>query len=769
MSVRVQLRIASSEADRYPAGAAYIPRSRVQCPKPSFQLKPSIPPAAIACCVMLVATLPLRAQRGPTPIDVGTAPRPEALAIRASTEIVLDGVLDEGAWMGAQVISDFTQSQPDEGMPVTESTEVRILYDDEYLYIGVEMWDRQPDRIVIPSLEQDFQSGNSDIFGITLDTFLDRRNAFMFLVNAKGAVKEAQDFDDSRQENAAWEGIFEVRTRIHDRGWTVEWAIPFTTLRFDPRRDPQDWGMQLMRRIRRNNEEAYWSPIDRRHRIHKMSRAGTLRGLQGIQSGRNLVVKPYMMSAREDGRSATGDWVGDVGLDAKYGLTPGLTLDLTYRTDFSQVEVDRERVNLTRFSLFFPERRDFFTENSGVFSFGDISERNYRSGSSLSNFALFHSRRVGLDGSGQEVPIVGGGRITGRAGGFELGVIDMQTRATSGLPEENFAVARAKRTIEGLGDIGGMFTSRQSTDGSGSYNRAYGVEANLQPSTFLRINSYLAATSDSEARGSSWAGRVWAGWRDPFWNVSASAKRVGDAFTPRVGFVRRRAVRQGYATIGIHPRPSLTWLNEVNPYIEVDAITDLEGRLLTRDRRANLSFSLRSGGGGGVNVTQSFERLDSDFAVGGGVVPAGDYTFSQTSVNMRSNTGRPLSGNARVSTGGFFSGDRTSLSLSARWRVNYRLAFDGSATRNEITLPEAAFSANVYSGRATLGATTRLFASAFVQYNALTEVVVSNVRLNYIHSPLSDLFLVFTERRDRTGQTPTDRLLSFKVTKALAF
>jgi len=718
------------------------------------------------------AQAPLSAQ-GTSPVDVEAAARPEVAAVRATTPIVLDGVLDEAAWAEARVLGDFIQSRPDPGYPSSERTEARILYDDRYLYIGVELYDREPDKLIIPSLEQDFESGNSDIFGITLDTFLDRRNAFMFLVNPKGAVKEAQDFDDSRQENAAWEGIFEVRTRIHDGGWTVEWAIPFTTLRFDPSKDVQDWGMNMMRRIRRKNEESYWAPLDQRDRIHKMSKAGTLRGLQDIRPGRNLIVKPYAVASRADGGAAgaTGDWDGNAGLDLKYGVTSRLTLDLTYRTDFSQVEVDQERVNLTRFSLFFPERRDFFTENSGVFSFGDITERNYRSGSSLRDFTLFHSRRIGLDPAGQEIPIVGGGRITGRAGGFEVGALDMQTEAAQGQPEENFAVLRAKRTVEGVGDFGAIFINRQATDGTGTYNRAYGVEANLAPHPYLRINSYLAGVDDSSL-GSDWAGRVWAGWRSPFWNVSAGTKRVGGDFVPRVGFVRRRGVQESYGTVGIHVRPAtVRALNEVNPFTEVDYVTDLDGRLLTRTVTGSLDVSYRGGGSFGVDVVDNFERLDEDFAVRpDAVVPAGDYSFRTAALSLGTSAGRPLWARLSVSSGGFYNGDRTSVSLSGQWRVDYHLAFDFSAERNAVSIPGAEdFAANVYGGRATFAATTRFFTSAFVQYNALTDEVVTNVRVNYIHAPLSDLFLVYTETRDRSGATPTDRLLSLKVTKAVAF
>ncbi len=715
---------------------------------------------------------PLLGQQA-TRIDVEAAPRPVAVAARATSPIVLDGVLDEAAWANAQVLSNFIQARPDAGMPSTERTEARILYDDKYLYIGVELYDREPNKLVIPSLEQDFESGNSDIFGITFDTFLDRRNAFMFLVNPKGAVKEAQDFDDSREENAAWEGIFEVRTTIHERGWTVEWAIPFSTLRFDPRRESQDWGMNMMRRIRRKNEESYWAPLDQRDRIHRMSKAGTLRGLEGIQSGRNLIVKPYAVASHADGRAAgnSGGWAADGGMDIKYGLTPRMTLDLTYRTDFSQVEVDQERVNLTRFGLFFPERRDFFTENSGIFSFGDISERNYRSGSSLSSFTLFHSRRIGLDASGHEIPIVAGGRVTGRAGGFEVGALNMQTQAASGLPAENFAVGRAKRTVDGVGDFGVIAINRQSTDGSGTFNRTYGFEANLAPYRYLRVNTYLAGVDDS-ALGSDWAGRIWAGWRDPFWNISASTKRVGEDFVPRVGFVRRLGVQQSYATVGVHVRPSSARaFNEVNPLVEMDYVTDLDGRLLTRTTTGAFNVNYRNGGSFGINVEDDFELLDTDFVVRpGAVVPAGDYSFRSAGLSLSTSAGRPLWLRASVSNGGFYNGDRTQLSLSGQWRVDYHLAFDFSAERNEVSLPGAQdFAANVYGGRAVFAASTRFFTSAFVQYNALTDEVVTNVRVNYIHAPLSDIFLVYTERHDRSGATPTDRLLSFKVTKAVAF
>lgn len=298
------------------------------------------------------------------------------------------------------------------------------------------------------------------------------------------------------------------------------------------------------------------------------------------------------------------------------------------------------------------------------------------------------------------------------------------------------------------------------------------MEANLQPSRFLRINSYLSAVDDSEIDGgSSWAGRLWAGWRDDFWNVSAGAKHVGDSFVPRVGFVRRRGVRTGYATAGVHHQPATAAVNEINPYVEVDWVGDLDGRMLTRIQSASLSVSFRDGSRLGVDASDNFERLDAPFAVqGDAVVPVGDHSFREVAFSAGTSAGRALSGGARVATGGFYNGDRTSYSVNGQWRLSYKLAVDASAQRNRIDIPGAEpFDADVYGGRVTFAASTTLFTSAFLQYNAFTDDLVTNLRLNVIHAPLSDLFLVYTERRNREGIRPTERFLSLKVTKALAF
>lgn len=710
-----------------------------------------------------------------SPLDPETTPRPEAFAARASGPVVVDGRIDETAWVGATPITEFIQSKPNTGLPATERTVVRVLYDDTSLYISAVCHDSESDRMTVTSLERDYQTLNSDIFGVALDTFLDRRNAFLFWVNPQGAIRDAQAFDNSRTRDNGWDGIVEARTEVSDSGWTVELAIPWTTLRFDPTLREQTWGVNFLRRVRRRNEDSYWAPLDQREFIHKMSRAGTLRGLSDIEAGRNLTVKPYVLALRSAGDDLTEEERGnayDAGLDVKYGITPRMTLDLTYRTDFSQVEVDAEQVNLTRFPLFFPEKRDFFLENSGTFTFGDVRglSGDPRTGASLSDFTFFHSREIGLLG-GSPVPIVGGGRVTGQVGDFEVGLLDVQTETFEGGPAENFSVARLRRRAFGDSDIGFMFANRQETGAGGSeYNRSFGVDANLRFLGNGVVNSYLAFTRSSAA-GSDEAARLSVGWRDRLWDASAFVRQFGEAFDPGVGFVRRVGIRHYYATLGAHPRPATHRILTVNPYVEGHYITDLRGTLETQSTRVGLTTTFLDGGRLTLLYTDRFERLDEPFRVRSGVtVPEGDYAFGEASAQYTASGGRSLSGSVSASRGGYFDGSRSSLGADAVWRVNHHLSLDLSAAYNALDVQGSRFTADLYSARVRYSLSTALYFRGYVQYNAATEELVTNLRLNFIHAPLSDFFIVYTERRDAGGSgSVPERFLTAKLTKLLAF
>ncbi len=713
-------------------------------------------------------------QSAQQPIDPEAVTRPETFASRTTAEISINGRLDESAWGDAEPITEFVQSKPNTGYPATENTLVRILYDDKNLYVGAICYESSPDKVTVTSLERDFQTLNSDIFGISLDTFLDRRNGFIFWINPRGAIRDAQAFDDSRTRNDAWDGIIDVRTTVADSGWVVEMAIPWTTLRFNASQDQQTWGVNLNRRIRRKNEDVYWSPLDQREYIHKMSRAGTLRGLEEIRPGRNFLLKPYVRALRSTGSNLAEEDRGndyDGGLDLKYGITPRMTLDLTYRTDFSQVEVDQEQINLTRFPLFFPERRDFFLENSGTFTFGDLRgmSGDPRTGASLRDFSLFHSRQIGLS-SGSPVPMEVGGRLTGGAGRFELGLLNVQTAAFDGDPAENFSVVRVRRKVLRASDVGFMFGNRQATgDGGGAYNRSFGVDANVRPLRNLVVNSYFALTRSSDGDDDE-AGRLSVGWRDRLWDASVLFRYFGDNFDPGIGYVRREGIRQYYATVGAHPRPTIPLVMTLNPYVEGHYITNLNGLLETRTGRAGLGAVLMDGSRLTLQLSDRFEHLDSHFRVGSDTVSAGDYSFREASASYTSSGGRALSGRLTVSGGGYFGGTRSTISTGLTWRPDYHVSFELSATHNALEIQGNSSNADLFSARVKYSHSTKLYLRGYVQYNHATEQFVTNIRLNFIHAPLSDFFLVYTERRDMTnGGGVLERFVTAKLTKLLAF
>jgi hypothetical protein len=579
--------------------------------------------------------------------------------------------------------------------------------------------------------------------------------------------------NDSRNVNAAWNAVATVKTSVTDSAWIVELDIPLTTLRFAGDRPEQSWGINLLRRVRRANESSYWSPLDRRYVIHRMSRAGTLTGLKGLRQGRNLTVKPFVVATGTQGEpplTPDGEVAFDAGGDLKWGLSAGLTLDLTYRTEFSQVEVDQEQVNLTRFSLFFPERRDFFVENAGAFSFGDVTERNFRMGSSLQEFTLFHSRRIGLK-DGRPLPILGGARLTGRTGRNDVGLLTMQTQTTPEAPAENFSVVRMRRNLFGTSDVGIILLNREPTaTDSVPYNRSYGVDANIRALGNLVVNAYLAASRGPGAGSDGAAGRVSVAWRDRLWDVSGMVKQVDATFDPGMGYVRRRDLRHYYGTAGLHPRPRLAGIQEINPYVEVDYITNRLGLLETRQGLLGLGASFIEGGSLGFEVRDQLEQIADSFPIFTGVViPPGAYHFRDASVSYQSSQARRLTGSGSLATGRFWSGTRRSVQLGGTWRPRHNLFFELSAIRNDVDLPEGSFLADLASARVRFAASTAFFGSAFVQYNAATDQVVSNLRLDFRHAPLSDVFLVLVDRRHAPTGVTLERSVAVKVTRLLAF
>jgi hypothetical protein len=663
--------------------------------------------------------------RAAVPVNPETVARPSFRAARATAPIVVDGTLDDAAWAAAPVLTDFVQQLPSTGYPARFRTEVRVLYDATNLYVASVNYDPEPEQAITVGLERDFVSSNSDIFGVVFDTFNDKRNSFLFLINPKGAVRDEQTFNDSRNIVEAWDGISTVRTVQRDSSWTLEMRIPLKTLRFDATRDPQTWGINFIRRVRRVNETSYWAPLERQYRVHRMSKAGTMEGITGLKQGRNLQIKPYALARNSAGAQVPSSLLGskaDIGGDLKYGVTPSLTLDLTANTDFSQVEVDQQVVNLTRFGILFPERREFFIENSG------------------------------------------------RVGGWEVGLLDMQTQRTSATPTENFAVARVRRNIFGNSDIGLLAANRQATDSSGRYNRSYGVDANIRLLGNLIINSYVAVSASDTASSNGTAGRVSAAYRGKLWNSSAMYKRVSDHFDPGIGFVNRRGFQQTYATTGIHARPKLKGIQELNPYVEADLYTDLDGSAQSHQITAALDVFFQPDGELKLQVNDWFDRLDRTFTpFPGRSIPVGRYNFRNAKATYTSTQRYPVYGNAGVQVGDFYNGTNTTLSGGLTWRPRYDISFEGTYQHNDVSLPSGAFAADLAGVRVKYAYSTTLFGSTFVQYNTQSRSFVTNARLAWRYAPLSDVFLVYTERQNTFTNVRNERSVAIKVTRMVAF
>src|SRR5438132_2873273 len=415
-------------------------------------------------------------------------------AVKITEKITIDGRLDEPVWAGAARAIEFTQKEPDEGESASERTEVAVLYDSENLYFGVIAHDSDAGRVIISELKKDFTVDTGDSFQIVLDTFHDERNAYQFIINPAGAKWDAQIANEGREVNQSWDGVWFVKSRIGNDGWTAEIAIPFKTLKF-PREAFQTWGINFQRTIRRRNEESLWTPVPRIYTVQRVSLAGTLEGLEGIEPGSNIKIKPYIVSSFSQNRLAQSHkYTGDAGLDVKYGITPGLTWDFTYNTDFSQVEADEQQINLSRYSLLFPEKRDFFLENSGIFQFGvPNASLGVQGGTGTSIFTVlnprpnairndliqFFSRTIGLSQSGDAIPILGGSRLTGSAGRYQVGFLDIQQREFGSTHPTNFFVGRVRRNILANSDIGLMVTNKE-VNNSSLYNRSVGDDANFR-------------------------------------------------------------------------------------------------------------------------------------------------------------------------------------------------------------------------------------------------------------------------------------------------
>ena len=685
-------------------------------------------------------------------------------AVYIESPLVIDGDLDEAEWSLAEPATDFIQQEPHMGEPSTERTEVRLLYDDDNLYLGVYCFDSAgAEGITVNDISRDYRPRDTDTFTMVFDTFNDRRNSFIFGTNAGGGKRDGQTAGNSERRNYDWDAVWYVETKVTERGWQAEIAIPFHTLRFRDLEE-QIWGVNFSRRIRRKNEDTHWSAIPRPYRTSRVSFAGELNGLSSIRQGRNLYVKPYVSTPIVRRQEDDVDFLPDAGFDVKYALTPGLALDLTVNTDFSQVEADQQQINLTRFPLFFPEKREFFLENSNMFQVRRVGQDSRNRGRDL---IAFFSRRVGL-AQGRAVPILGGGRVTGRRGPFRLGFLSIQTDELEETASTNFTVARLRRDILGSSDVGGIFINKQ---GGGEYNRTYGVDGHFQFFRNLEIASFFLKTDTLDLPDQDTASSFFVGWADHRYDIQGEYLSIEENFNPEVGFVRRRGIRKsrGEFNLKLRPGESLPWMREVRPSTGVEYITNQENVLQSRNFDQMLNVDMQNGSSFRFIHRVLLERLDEPFFIRSDQsIPTGDYLFREINVNFFSDRSRMFSGSFDLTTGEFFDGHKDSYGAGLLFQHNYRFRADISWGHDDVDLPSGDFSTDLVTARFNYAFSPRMFLNSLIQYNSTLREISSNIRFNFIYEPLSDLFLVYNERRS-TGGEVLERALITKLTYVFDF
>ncbi len=704
--------------------------------------------------------------------------RRQLTAVRLSGEVVLDGALDEQAWTAATPATDFVQADPREGEPASEATAVRVLYDDDFLYIGVRCHDGDPAGIVVNDIRKDFGGREQDTFEVLLDTFADRRNGFVFSTNAEGAKGDTQIANEGRDVNPNWDALWWVRAQRDAGGWTAEFRIPFKTLRFQSGA-PRVWGINFSRRIRRKNEIVYWSPVSRAYSIYRASASGDLAGLPALRPGRNLRIKPYALAGavREGGATDFGR-DAKLGVDVKAGLTPSLTLDITVNPDFAQAEADEQQVNLTQFSLFFPEKREFFLENSGIFYFGDIP-RNQRQTTRFrppeEDLLLFFSRRIGLTATGAEEPLHGGVRLTGRAGRVGLGVMTMQGEAEDGRPGNNYTVLRVRRDLFSSSDVGGIVLSRQATGGSGDFNRVAGVDANFRFFKSLSLNGFAARSDTPGITTSQSSGKAGISWEDSQKRLQASVMSVGEGFRDDLGFVRRTGVLRQFYDAAWLPQPESLrrrGLRQVQPHARLWNYTGPDGELVSRLGHAAMQVTWNNGAWIEYAFEPRVEAIVKPFAIHPGVtIPAGRYDWQQHLVVLETDHSRAFSGSARLTLGDFWSGQQRTAQVSMLYRPTYRLVFDLGVQVSDIDLeiPDDSFVSTLGNLRVGYSFNSNMFLDTLLQYRTDVRQLSANVRFNLIHRPLSDFFIVYNESQFTDSVQTAGRGVVVKYTQMFAF
>ncbi len=708
-------------------------------------------------------------------------------AVRTEMPVTVDGNLDEPAWQQAEVTLGFIQRDPREGEPSTERTEFRILYTPDTLYIGVICYDSNAGGILANERRRDNALENDDIVSVVLDTFHDHRNAFLFRTNPLGTQYDALVTNEGRTINEEWDEQWNVASQITSVGWIAEFAIPFKSLRVYEE-NGAGWGLDMERVIRRKNEFSYWNNYRRGFLLENVSQAGHMEGLEDAVTGLRLRVKPYVLGGfsrfSNDQRSVTRS-ASDAGIEVmKYRITPSLTADLTWRTDFAQTEVDDQQVNLDRFPLFFPEKREFFQEGAGTYEFGVL-----RGEGPTPLAKMFHSRQIGLSPvSRLPVPIVAGGRVTGRVAGLTVGMLNVQTEAlpSEQIPASNYGLVRMKRDLLARSTVGGFVMNRES-GGSGDFNRVYGADANFVFYRYLTIEGMVGKSDSPGVNGDNWVSIGNIGWESDFLLLSNGWLVVDPEFRNDLGYIPRKNIRQLVPQMAIRPRPESDLIRRFTISFRGDYIMNQQNDLVTRLNHYVLGAEFQSGDQINWTPHTRLERLVVPFRLRPGIViPPGTYSWWYNSIRYNGNPARKLSGQFVYQRHyGFFRGDLNVLQLGPRLNLTEQLSIETSYELNRGTFrpgsytdetgafpdQERHFTDHVVNTRINYNFNNQWLTSTTVQYNNYDSFLGFNFRLNYIFRPGDDFFLVYNEGRRVGGilDGQRDRTLQLKLTYSIDY
>jgi len=681
-------------------------------------------------------------------------------------EPVIDGnVLDDPAWRGAEPITGFKQIQPNAGQPASQRTEVFVGFTATALHIAVIAYDDEPLEIITTDTRRDSSLNDTDAFRVIIDGLLDRQNGYVFGTNSAGMEFDGQVSREGAGQfipggsdglNLNWDAPWTVKASISDVGWSAEMEIPFTSLRYGSG-DEQVWGFNFERRIRRNNEIAFWAPLSQERNLYRVSEAGSIEGI-GAPPQRNLQITPYVLAkTREGGDLPNSESDEEVGLDLKYSITPSLTLDLTLNTDFAQVEVDDQQVNLDRFSLFFPEKRPFFLENAGQFTVGNPRE-----------VELFFSRRIGIE-DGTQVPILGGARLSGKIGATtNVGFLYMASDDVAGVASQNdFVVARVNQELANRSSIGFLFVDRHGDgslldNGNDDQNQTYAVDGRWGIGDNLLLQAWAAKTETPGLTGKDDAFSVKGDYNNADWSAGLGYTELGEDFNPEVGFLSRDGYRKVDGRILRRIRPDNLWnLFEIRPHISYRGFWDFDGFQETGFIHIDSHWEFNTSREIHTGVNIKTDGVKDPFEIIPDVtIPAGTYDETEVQLIFIGNQSKPLNFGLRTSFGGFFGGDRISLSPTVRYRIGEKFTSELAYNYNDVDIPVQGgdFTANLARLRLSYSFTPKILLQLLTQYNEVDDQISTNLRFSWLQSANTGLYLVYNEIDERgLGAPPRGR------------